>query len=345
MAASDARPGGADTRSHRGRGALAFAAATPHRVAAVPPRTLLVVLVAVQWILVASTALTAGSDGSLAIVVPQVVVLLPLALVLVHGTALRVGGRTFAAWAAGLWVVLPFAGILYALPSLRQDYTHQFLPHVLGLADDASFPAMVAFVAALFLTLRALQTGLSVDVALAVGAAGLGATFAPRAALVALTPVVGLAFGGRPRHAIGAAAALAILLGAVWIAVSTGFLADPFAYAHIAGPGRALASLSENFWSGRVIEWLAIAGVAGALRGRRAAGAMIGVALFAAFMTWQVEAVPLATNLSLLRSLLPVWPAITLAVASIPLLVPRRRPVGNREPEPRPQRSHRSGSP
>jgi hypothetical protein len=88
-----------------------------------------------------------------------------------------------------------------------------------------------------------------------------------------------------------------------------------------------LKTLSENFWSGRVIEWLAIAGVVGALRGNRAAGAMVGLAVLAAFLSLPAELTPVARNLTLLRGLLPVWPAVTLALASIPLLLPRRHSV------------------
>lgn len=325
---ADARPGGAATTPHRARFARTVVETASHRVAGVPTRTLVAVLACVQWLLVVVIALTNGHDGSLLIVIPQVVILLPLALALVHGTALRLGGRTFAAWAAALWVVLPYAGIVYANPSFRHDYAHRFLPHLLGLADDPRFPGMVAFLAAVFFALRAIETGLRVDVAVAVAGAGLGAAFVPRAALVALAPVVGLALGGGRRRAIPAAAVLAILLAGVGGAVAAGLLSSPFAHVGIHGPANALASLSENFWSGRVLEWLAIAGVAGAFRGRRTAGAMIGVALLAAFVSLRGEVLPAARNLSLLHALLPVWPAVTLAAASLPLLLPRRQPAG-----------------
>jgi hypothetical protein len=342
---ADARPGGAATTPHRARLARTVVETASHRVAGVRTRTLVAVLACVQWLLVVVVALTNGHDGSLLIVIPQVVILLPLALVLVHGTALRLGGRTFAAWAAALWVVLPYAGIVYANPSFRHDYAHRFLPHLLGLADDPRFPGMVAFLVAVLFALRAIQTGLSVDVAVAVAGAGVGAALVPRAALVALAPVVGLALGGGRRRAIPAAV-LAILLGGVGAAVAAGLLSPPFTHVGIRESGDALASLSENFWSGRVIEWLAIAGVAGAFRGRRAAGAMIGVAVLAAFVSLRgvspslaTNLVPAARNLSLLHALLPVWPAITLAVASLPLLVPRRHFVGGRAARPAPEGS------
>ena len=128
---------------------------------------------------------------------------------------------------------------------------------------------MVAFLAAVFFTLRALETNVHVEVAIAVASAGLGAAFAPRAALVAVVPAVGLAVGGRT--ATGARRCGGARNRArrrrrrgrhrpALDAVRTRRRGTP--------PGDTLASLSENFWSGRVLEWLAIAGVAGALRGR-----------------------------------------------------------------------------
>jgi hypothetical protein len=331
---ADARPGGAATTPRRAHFARTVVETASHRVAGVPTRTLVAVLACVQWLLVAVSALTNGHDGSLLIVIPQVVILLPLALALVHGTALRLGGRTFAAWAAALWVVLPYAGIVYANPSLRHDYLHRFLPHLLGLADDPRFPGMVAFLAAVFFALRAIETGLGLDATIAMSAAALGAAFVPREALVALAPLVGLVVSGWRRRAVPAAAVLAILLAAVGGAVAAGLLSPQFAHVGIHAPANTLSTLSENFWSGRVLEWLAIAGVAGAFRGGRAAGATIGVAVLAAFASLQSELVPIARNLALLHALLPVWPAVTLAVASLPLLVPRRHLVGGEAARP-----------
>jgi hypothetical protein len=325
MASSDARPGEGGTSPGRAGAARTAAASASKRLASIPTRALLVVLVVTQWILTLVVAIAFGRHGSLAIVVPQVIVLLPLALVLVHATALRLGQRLFAAWAAAVWVVLPYAGLLYATPSLRHDYAHRFLPHLLGLADDPKFPAMVAFLAATFFTLRALETGAMLDVGLAVGSAGLGAAFAPRVALVALAPVVGLAVAGRWRLALTAGAGIAILLAVVGFAVATDLLGTPFAHVGLHGPGGTLAGLSETFWSGRVLEWLAIAGVAGAFRGARAAGAMFALALLAGLASLDVGSSSVASNLLLLQAFFPVWSIVALAVASIPLLVPHQR--------------------
>ena len=195
----------------------------------------------------------------------------PLALVLVYATALRLGGRVFAAWAPVVWVVLPFVVLAYATPSLRHDYAQRFLPHVLGLADDPRFPAMVAFLAAVYFDAsRSRDRRMRTDVAIAVASAGIGAAFAPRAALVAVAPVAGLAVAGRRlrrrrrRHS-------QCCLGVV-AAPSPPAARGAVRACRCARAGHALATLSENFWSGRVLEWLAIAGIAGALRGGRAAG-------------------------------------------------------------------------
>jgi hypothetical protein len=185
---------------------------------------------------------------------------------------------------------------------------------------------MVAFLAAMLFALRAIEGARNIDAAIAVAAAAVGSAFVPREALVALAPVVALALGGKIRHAILAAAALAILLAGVAGAVAAGLLSSPFTHVGVHNATGSLGSLKENFWSGRVLEWLAIGGVVGALRGRLAAGAMIGIALLAAFVSRQGGDVsPLAQNLSLLQTFLPVWPAVALAVAALPLLAPGRR--------------------
>ena len=186
---------------------------------------------------------------------------------------------------------------------------------------------MILFLAAMFFTLRSIETNLLVDVAIAVGAAAVGAALVPRTALVALVPALGLAVARRWRYALVALAALAALLACVAVAVAWGPLASPFAHVGFQASGDTLKTLSENFWSGRVLEWLAIAGVVGALRGNLPAGAMIGVALLAAFLSLPAEPTTIARNLTFLRGLVPVWPALTLAVASLPLLLPHRRPV------------------
>jgi hypothetical protein len=301
----------------------AVAESVSRQLASIPTRPLLCVLAIMQWLAAIVVGFSVGRAGPLAVVIPQVVILVPLVLVVVYGTALQLGGRVFAVWAAAVWMVLPYAALAYATPSLRDDYEHRFLPHLLGLSDDPRFPAMVALSAAIFFVLRALETARLLDTAIAASSAAVGAAFAPRAALVALAPVVGLAVAGKRRLTLVAGVLLAVLLAIVGIVVAVGPLSPPFAHVDAHALGEALATLRENFWSGRVLEWVAIAGVVGAIRGNRACGLMVAVSLLAALFSVQAEAIPVERNLALLRALLPVWPGVALAVASIPLLLPR----------------------
>jgi 4-amino-4-deoxy-L-arabinose transferase-like glycosyltransferase len=302
--------------------------ALARRLAASPPYRVVFPLAVLQWLLAGILAVRVGHEGSLALVVPQVAVLLPLALVIVYEIALRLGGRLFAAWAAAVWVVLPYAGLAYATPSLRHLYAHRFLLHLVGLADDPRFAALVAFAAAAYFTLRALEGSAAIHIGASVVAAAAGSALAPREALVAVAPAVALAVGGRRRQALAATIGLAVLLGGVGAAVGAGLLDGPFGQLGFTNPGNALASLRENFWSGRVLEWLAVAGIAGALRGRIVTGAILTVSFVAAFLSIEGPAAPAARNLALLQGLLPAWFAFALLVASIPLLLPRARTAG-----------------
>ena len=207
----------------------------------------------------------------------------------------------------------------------RHAYADQVLTHLLGLTADPAFPAMLAFLASGFFALRAVQAGAALDVAATVASAVAGAAFAPRAALVAAAPVVALAVGRRRLQAAAAAAGLAVLLAAVAGAVEAGWLPSPLGQLGFSAPGTALASLSENFWSGRVLEWLTIAGIMGAARRGKPAGVFVGVAAVAAFLSIHGGKTPIPRNLALLHGTMPAWFAISIAIASIPLLAPRGR--------------------
>jgi hypothetical protein len=92
-----------------------------------------------------------------------------------------------------------------------------------------------------------------------------------------------------------------------------------------------LDQLREHFWSGRLIEWLVVAGLIALGRRSLRALALVG-GWFAAFVivkggysSADVE------DSSLLRILIPTIPAFALLMASLPFLVPgsnRRRSVG-----------------
>jgi hypothetical protein len=62
------------------------------------------------------------------LVVAQVVLLGPIALLCVYGLAARIGGRLLGYWASLLWVVAPFAVIPLFVDRYHERWIEQFLP-------------------------------------------------------------------------------------------------------------------------------------------------------------------------------------------------------------------------
>ena len=318
----------------------AVVAAAGERLAAAPPFAILGTLALVQWGALAALALRVAHDGWVydtgsrptsgvvsalpAIVVAQTLVLLPLALWLVYAVADRLAGRIFAAWATAVWVLLPYAGYPFANRSFRHEYADGFLTHVVGLTADPAFPAMVAFLASGYFALRALATGRAPAYAATFATAAVGAAFAPREALVAVAPAAALAIGGRRGQAAAAGVGLALVLLVVGVASGTGLLSAPFAQFGLHGPNGAIVSLNENFWSGRILEWLTIAGILGAVRYGRPAGVFAATASLLAFLSIHEGGnTPAAGHLMMLHETMPAWFAIVITFAAIPLLTPR----------------------
>ena len=109
-----------------------------------------------------------------AIVLIQVVILLPLALVAVYGIAERIGGRLLGYLSAGLWVAMPYAVIPLFDQRYHAKYVEQFLPQALGLTGLGDFPSMVIVLWSAYFVVRSLDTRALPDAA----AAGLLAGFA-----------------------------------------------------------------------------------------------------------------------------------------------------------------------
>src|ERR671936_1926095 len=109
-----------------------------------------------------------------AIVLVNTLVLLPAALLCVYGIARRIGGTAFGLFAATLWVVFPWLGVLYADAGYHEKYTEQFLPQALGLTAMSDFPSTVALLVSAYFTVRALEARGIADGALAGLAAGVG---------------------------------------------------------------------------------------------------------------------------------------------------------------------------
>jgi len=80
-----------------------------------------------------------------AIVLLNVLVLTPVAMLALYGIAARIGGRLFGYWAVALWIVVPFIGVWYTDSGYHQRYTELLLPQTFGLTamsiSHCSLPA------------------------------------------------------------------------------------------------------------------------------------------------------------------------------------------------------------
>jgi hypothetical protein len=285
-----------------------------------------------------------------AIVLFNTVVLLPVALLCVYGIGARIAGRLFGYFAAGLWIALPYVGVLFVEPGYHQKYTELTLPQVLGLASVPDFPATVALLVSAYFCLRALDSSKWHAAAAAGLAAGYSIAIKPSNSIFLVVPAVLLLVEKR-RTVLPFAAGLAptLLTLALWkyrglgelaaapaapvrLAGGVGSLLDRIhnpelnSYAHFRA---VLDSLREHFWAARVIEWLPVAGAIGLLaRSRR--GFLLVATWFAVFVVTKATYVPASVeDASFWRILMPAFPAYLLLAAAVVLLVPgvRARPA------------------
>lgn len=277
----------------------------------------------------------------------QLVVLVPLAALLVWAIADLLFGRTFAWWTLALWLVAP----VLLLAGFDATYAPQFrdlflAPHWYGLTDMADLPSLVAVLATAWAMLRMAERRTVED-------AVLGGTF--MGALILIKPANGFFV---PAALILLAATREIRTIAVWCAAVVPELAAltvwkakglghvPLLAARYAreAMGRVtvvavtnryvhldwshftgeLRDLGGVFWSVRVLEFLAVAGLLGALRRSAWKGAFLGV-WFIAFVivkgSTDLASVP---SVSYYRYVEPGLPAFALLTASIAYFVPRR---------------------
>jgi hypothetical protein len=275
---------------------------------------------------------SAPSAGLAALVLVQVIVLLPVALVSVIGAVSRLAGRSAAMVAAAIWVLLPVLGARYFDFRASPVVTDRLLPYLVGLVPTPGFLALVAISVAIYFLVRALES--------------YGRTTAPAVLLGVATAVAVACSGTALLFAAGAATALALarrrlpLLAAAGVAAPgvVAFLlwqlhapsADaPLFHLDLGALGANVAAFREYAWSMRVVQWLAVAGSIGLLRSRRTAA--VGV------VVWFWLAVLLRGGVAdfamadpnhpsadfLARVLLPAYPAFALSLAALPLLVPR----------------------
>jgi hypothetical protein len=291
-----------------------------------------------------------------AMVLFNTLILLPVALLCMYGIGARIAGRIFGYFAALIWVVLPYLGIVFVEVGYHQKYTELTLPQQLGLTSVPDFPSMVALIASAYLCLRALDSRRWEIGALAGLAAGYAIAIKPSNALFLFAPGV-LLVVERRRSLLAFAAGLApsLLALAVWKYRGLGQLAAaPGPQLRVAlGPSsltrrifspklntwahlhQVLLGFREHFWIARVIEWTPVAGLIGLLARSRRGVLLVGT-WFVAYLLVKGTYLPASIDdASFFRILMPAFPAYVLLAASVSLLVPgaRARPAPVR-PEP-----------
>jgi hypothetical protein len=299
-----------------------------------------------------------------AVILLDVLVLVPATTLALWGIAERIAGRVFAYWAAALWIALPFLGVEYANVGYHQRWTELFLPQALGLTAMADLPTTAAATVAAYFAARAIfdERPATTD-ALAAGlAAGAAVAIKPSTALFLLGPLLALAAARRFRLLVvgGAGLAPALLALLVWkwrglgylpfmhstydtVRLAAGAAVTPLAVSLNVGRyfnldwhhlSLELDNVQEYFWSVRLVEWVVFAGAIGLARRSLRAALLVG-GWFAAFVVVKGTYDPGSlVDASLLRHMLPSAPAFALLVAAVPLLLPRLPALARPRTEP-----------
>lgn len=298
------------------------------------------------------------------IVLLNVLVLMPAALLASYGIGQRIGGRLFGYWVALLWVLVPIVGIRYTDAGYHQRYTELLLPQSLGLTAMSDFPSMVVSIVAAYFALRAAQDADPWDAGLAGLFAGIAIGIKPSNAPLVVGIVLALAWARRvrPLALFAAGIAPAVVTLALWKGIGEGKLP----ILNTGGPGGHIAptlavslnirryinpswsfftaqlnEIGGHFWSVRLVEWLAVAGTIGLLRRSRPLGLLFGGWLFTTiFVKWTNPGHGTIADSDLLRQTIPTIPAALVVLAGVVLLFPgltKRLP----RPSARPWMSHR----
>ena len=306
-----------------------------------------------------------------AILLFNVLVLMPIAFVSIYGIGERIGGRLFGYWCALLWVIVPIIGIKYADAGYHQRYTELLLPQSFGLSVMSDFPAMVVLAAAAYFLLRAAQDDWPVDAVLAGLLAGIALGIKPSNAPFLVGAGLALLVARRWRGilAFGLGVFPSIVALVVWKArgegnvplFSNGARAVRLAagtYTPVVGVSfnlhkyvsfdwhwfqvEQLDSLDSHFWSLRILEWIAIGGLIGLLRKSRPAGLLFGGWMFATiFVKWGSSTHgSTVDNSDILRQSIFTIPAALMLIAGTLFLFPRLPQKLQRGPS-RPWGSHR----
>jgi len=289
------------------------------------------------------------------IVLLNVLVLMPVALVTAYAVGNRIGGRVFGYWVAMLWLLVPIIGITYTNAGYHQRYSELLLPQSLGLTAMSDFPSLVASILAAYFALRAAQDDAPWDGVFAGLFAGIAIGIKPSNAPLLVGIGLALLWSRRRRSGTYAIAALApsVATLALWKGRGEGNL--PLLRSGAPGSGVAgahaapmlgglnihqyvhpswtffnqqLSDLGQYFWSVRILEWLAIAGTIGLFRRSRPAGWLFGGWFFSMIaIKWTSPNHGTIADSDLLRQSIPAIPAALMVLAGVLFLfpgVPRR---------------------
>jgi hypothetical protein len=289
------------------------------------------------WVpLVAGTTLLGGLP---AIVLLQVLILAPLALVLVWSIADRMFGRLFAWGAASTWVVGPPIAAAAFTARYRPLFEQAVLaPHWAGLTDMADFASIVAVLAAAWTAIRSIENGRFTS-AVGAGVVGgvmiglkpsngffvvaLAALYAVwRRPVLALGWIVGVVpalltliiwkqrgLGTLPLFSLGHGRPEAA--GGALLAVSLGQYV-PFSGHHLR---TEWSELGQVFWDVRVLQFVFVAGIVGVLRRNWRWGLFVAVWFVAYCFVKGSSSQADVTTTSYFRLTLP-------GIATLALLVP-----------------------
>jgi hypothetical protein len=302
-------------------------------------------------LLMAPIALFAGPSylvGLPAVVLLQVLVLLPLGLVFAYGIGERIAGRWLGTVVAVGWVVAPYLVIPGFQHSYHEKWVEQFLPQALGLTGLSDFFAMVVTMGAAWLFLRALDTRGTGDAVLAGLLTGLSIGIKPADVLFLAGPALAFLVARHRETVLVYAAAIvpAALTLAVWkerglghlpiLGVTIGYgsaraasVALPLAV-NLPGSlnfdwhqlGINMAQIRESFWSMRLVELLPFAGFASVARISWSKALFLGGWLGAFILVKGTSQRAAVQDGTFWRLLMPAWPAYLVLACALPLLFP-----------------------
>ena len=260
-----------------------------------------------------------------AIVLLQVLVLVPLGALGVYVLGARSGGGRLAGYlAAAAWTLGPFVASWYF--ELESGWHNRLLPQLLWLTARPELPSALALVVAAVLVLRGLDEHRVVDAVAAGAFVGLAIGMLPENVLFLAAPVLVLLASRRWRELAAFAGGLvpAVVTYVLWTESALGHATLPLPHHAFSWHEFRInwQVLVYGAWSPRVLHWLAIAGFIGLLKRAPVKALFFGAWVGAYALGEGASDTLRAFNLPFFELWLPALPAFCVLIASLPLLWP-----------------------